>query len=160
PETLLGSQYGLILGGKLVLVAVLLGLAGYNRWRLTRPALAGDAHSERRLHVAIWAEVGLFVLILAVTALLGTALPPRSIVAAGLPPCSVAGPVSRSGSDIGLNVTLTFQSACSGRNRIALTMAWQDGRTVDAQEVMIRLSQPALNVEPFDVYLDGKGSQF
>jgi len=160
PETLLASQYGAILGIKLVLVAVLLGVAAYNRWWLTRPALAGDGRSERRLRAALWAEVGLFVMILAMTALLGTALPPRSIAAAAIPACDVAGPVTRTGSDIGLNVTLTFQSACSGRNRISLAMAWQDNRPVVAQEVQLRFSQPALNVEPFDVYLEGKNGQF
>jgi copper transport protein len=159
-DVLVSSEYGVLIGVKVGLVAMLLAVAAYNRWRLTRPVLAGDQRSARRLRAAVSAEVGLFVVILAVTALLGTVLPPRSIAAGGLPPCSVAGPVSRSGTDIGLYVTLTFQSACGGRNRIALTMAWQDGRPVNAQEVMIRLSQPALNVEPFDVYLDGKNDKF
>jgi len=84
----------------------------------------------------------------------------RSLAAAAIPPCSVAGPVTRSGTDIGLDVTVTFQSACSGRNNISLTMKWQDGHPLSVQEVMLQFSQPALNIEPFDVYLNGSGGTF
>jgi copper transport protein len=158
--TLIESDYGLVLAVKLVFVAALLGLAAWNRWRLTRPALAGDAPAERRLGMSIRAEIALFAVILAVTAILGTTVPPRSIVAAALPVCGTPDPVTRRGSDIGLDITLTFRSACSGRNNIALALAWQDGRPLVAREVQLRFSQPALNVEPFDVYMDGKDGRF
>jgi nitrogen fixation protein FixH len=39
-------------------------------------------------------------------------------------------------------------------------MKWQDGRPLSVQEVMLQFSQPALNVEPFDVYLSGSGGNF
>src|SRR6185312_9203245 len=42
PAELLTTDYGRVLAGKLVLVAALLAIAAYNRWRLTRPVLAGD----------------------------------------------------------------------------------------------------------------------
>jgi copper transport protein len=153
---LITSRYGLYLGIKLAFVVLLLALAGYNRWRLTRPALAGDARAEAGLRRSIGAELGLFALILAATALLGTTVPPRAYVGAAAA-CPVEGPVAVSGQDIGLDVTLTMGSACAGANDITVTMAWADGRPLVAQEVRLRFSLPELNVEPFDVYLDESG---
>jgi copper transport protein len=155
-QALIASRYGLYLAIKLGLVVLLLGLAAYNRWRLTRPALAGDTRAEAGLRRSIGAELGLFALILAATALLGTTVPPRAYVGAAAA-CPVAGPVVVSGRDIGLDVTLTMGSACAGANDITVDMAWADGRPLVAQEVRLRFSLPELNVEPFDVYLDKTG---
>jgi copper transport protein len=159
-DTLVNSRYGVLIAIKIAVVIVLLAVAGFNRWRLTRPALAGDTPGERRMRVLIVAEIALFVPILAVTALLGTTIPPRSLAIAAIPPCSVPGPVTRSGTDIGLDIAVTFQSACSGRNNITLNMKWEDGHPLSVQEVMLQFSQPALNIEPFDVYLNGSGGSF
>jgi len=155
-QALLASRYGLYLGIKLGLVVLLLVLAAYNRWRLTRPALAGEARAETGLRRSIGAELGLLALIFGTTALLGTTVPPRAYVGAASA-CPVEGPVAVSGRDIGLDVTLTMGSACSGANDIAVRMAWADGRPLLAREVRLRFSLPNLNVEPFDVYLDKTG---
>ena len=55
---------------------------------------------------------------------------------------------------------VNVETACSGRNGIAIAIAREDGRPVEAEEVLVRFSQRGLNIEPFDVYLDGKDGRF
>jgi putative copper export protein len=70
-RALLGD-YGAGMLGKLVLFAVLLALASFNKWRLT-PALApGEASALRRLERNIHIEYGLIALVLMGTAFLTT----------------------------------------------------------------------------------------
>ncbi len=66
------SDYGRIAMAKVGLVAVLLCLAAFNRWRLTPRLLAGDAAAAGSLNISVRVELLLGVLILAVTAALTT----------------------------------------------------------------------------------------
>lgn len=72
------SDYGRVFLLKLAGVACLLGIALYNRVRLTPAILAGQAAARGRLHRTIRAELVLVGLIIAVTATLSTVmLPPH-----------------------------------------------------------------------------------
>ena len=76
---LVGSLYGRILCLKLALLAVILGLAGWNRWRLL-PLLADEAGRLPRLgrlRSFVLAEFSLAMGIIAVVAVLGTTPPPH-----------------------------------------------------------------------------------
>lgn len=71
------TAYGQLLLGKLVLVALLLGLAALNKWRLV-PALArGEDRARRGLRRSILAEAALMAAILLLTALFTTLTSPR-----------------------------------------------------------------------------------
>lgn len=79
-STTFGTSYGQLLVLKLILFGVMLGLAGFNRWRLVptlEKALGGDrqAIAQHRLRLAILVETVAAVLILAVVAVLGTLSP-------------------------------------------------------------------------------------
>ena len=74
------TAYGQLLLVKLVLFGAMLGLAGFNRWRLVPDIGAalggeGEATALRRLRLAILAETTLAFLILAIVAILGTLSP-------------------------------------------------------------------------------------
>jgi putative copper export protein len=66
------SAYGWLLGSKLCVVAILLGLAGYNRRRLTPRLLARDSGAMSALHRTIGIELALFGSILTITSILTT----------------------------------------------------------------------------------------
>jgi putative copper resistance protein D len=74
------TAYGRLLLLKLSLFVAMLGLAGFNRWRLVpdiRAALGGggEVAALRRLRLAIMVETTLAFLILAIVAILGTLSP-------------------------------------------------------------------------------------
>src|SRR5690606_7338590 len=75
PAELLATAYGRLLLGKLALVALLLGLAALNRYRLT-PAFTADGSARASLVRTIGAEIVLAGAILLVTATLAHAPPP------------------------------------------------------------------------------------
>lgn len=75
PQTL----YGLLLGAKLALFALMLGLAAANRWRLT-PRLSNPAEEDRgaalrAVRISLLAEMAAGAAILALVAWLGTLAP-------------------------------------------------------------------------------------
>ncbi|KUL93177.1 hypothetical protein DK26_25795 [Bosea sp. WAO] len=82
PGALLTSTYGLVLTAKLALVAVLLGLATFNRYRLTAPAREGAEPAKRRLRGVIGVEVAIVLAILATAALWRFTPPPRTLTIA------------------------------------------------------------------------------
>jgi putative copper export protein len=69
--------YGQILAAKLCIVGVVLGLAGYNRQRLTPRLLAGDGTALKLLNRTINVELALIAAVLAVTAILTTYTSPH-----------------------------------------------------------------------------------
>lgn len=73
---LIGTTYGLILLAKLALVALLLGLAAANKWRLVPRLAAGDGTAARRLRLSIRVEMLVALGILAATAALTTVTGP------------------------------------------------------------------------------------
>jgi putative copper export protein len=74
-----GSTYGRWITLKLAFVAGLLGVAAYNKLRLTPRLRAGDAGAGRSLRAAIRLEMLLSVLALAVTATLTTVAGPPAL---------------------------------------------------------------------------------
>lgn len=82
------TPYGYILAAKLALLAVVFALAAFNRWRLTAPALAGDAGAMARMRRSIGAELVLALAILGLTAGWRFTPPPRALaqVQASAPP--------------------------------------------------------------------------
>jgi copper resistance protein D len=73
------STYGRCIALKLAFVAGLLSLAAYNKLRLTPRLRAGDADAVRSLRTSIRLEMGLAVLVLAVTGTLTTVAGPPAL---------------------------------------------------------------------------------
>lgn len=70
---LVGSRYGLLLGIKLVLFGLMLGLAAVNRWRLTPLLERGETQQAiAHLRLSLGIETGAAVVIIGLVAWLGT----------------------------------------------------------------------------------------
>lgn len=82
PDAMLTSAYGLVLSAKLALVAALLGLAAFNRYRLTAPASRGLEPAKLRLRRVIGVEIAVVLAILGTAALWRFTPPPRSLAVA------------------------------------------------------------------------------
>jgi putative copper resistance protein D len=78
-QPLFATDYGAILLVKIALVAGLLGMAGYNKLKLTPALEQGSAAAAMQLRFSIRLELLLVVLILAVTALLTTISSPPDL---------------------------------------------------------------------------------
>jgi putative copper export protein len=78
-SALWSSAYGLAMCVKLAFVAALLGLAAFNKLKLTPRLKAGDAAAIARLRRAIHAEMALAALILLTTAALTTLIGPPAL---------------------------------------------------------------------------------
>lgn len=153
PEELVGTAYGGVLLVKLALVAAVLGLAAYNRWRLTAPALAGAAPDKRRLARIIAVEFCLTLLVLGVVGLWRFTPPPRALLAAA-PPAAM----SVHGADGMLNLTLTPGRAGEVAAEIRLT--GMDLAPLPARQVTLELGNRDLGIEPIEraARPDGSGS--
>ncbi|MDX2143840.1 MAG: copper resistance protein CopC [Rhodospirillaceae bacterium] len=129
PANLLGNDYGTGLIRKLVLVAIILGLAGYNKLVLTPALERGDAGSDARIRRTIKVEYVVYVLILGAAMALTLTTPPRAIVEQG----------ASGGMDMGGGFKATVQSgeytadfdispAKAGENMIMITVKGKDGQ--------------------------------
>ena len=74
----LGSPYGLLLIVKVLVFAVLMGLACLNKYRFGPAVVSGHAPSRAFLRRSVAIETGLIVIILAVTATMTTLFSPES----------------------------------------------------------------------------------
>jgi copper transport protein len=81
-DALWTTRYGLVLSGKLAVIAVLVGFAVANRYALVpRFAVAGDAGAARPLAASIRIELALALVILALVASWRFTPPPRALAA-------------------------------------------------------------------------------
>jgi copper transport protein len=137
------TQYGFILAIKSILVAILLGVAGLNRYLLT-PALAADPHNTRPLRRSILAECIIAVAILAVVAGWRFTPPPRALAAAATPPLAIHIHTEKA----------MFQVLVSpgrvGVDHFVLQLMTGDGALLPAKEATLTLSLPERGIEPFE----------
>lgn len=143
-DGLLGSAYGRILVAKLGLIALLLGLAAINRYRLTMPAAAGEAAARRRLVRSISVELGLAVLILGVVGLWRFTPPPRAMAAV---PQSPAQTLHVEGNE--LSAELTLKPSRVGPVIIEVADLRRRGEPIRPVEVEIELGKPSFGIGPF-----------
>jgi copper transport protein len=158
PTALAATEYGRLLLAKLALVGGLLGLAVLNRLRLTPALLRGEADAPRRLRRSIRAEVGLVVAVLAVTAALGTAVPPRALLAAEAlgAPSHVHAPGGPQGAEVrrlhvmgrSFHGDLAFAPGALGANVVTVTLRDLAGHPLDVMEVGLRAANPGRDIAP------------
>lgn len=75
------SSYGLVLVAKLGILVVLFAVAAWNRFVLTRPALAGDPGAVGRLRALVAVEIVLVLLVLGTVSFWRFTPPPRVLIA-------------------------------------------------------------------------------
>lgn len=141
---LLTTPYGLVLTGKLVLVAALTGLGAFNRYRLTEAVASGRASARSLLTRIIAAEIAIIVAILAVVALWRFTPPPRALAAAAAQAASLHIHTERAMADI---------SVTPGRTGpVTITVSLLDGEfgPLVAKELRLALSQPEAGIEPIE----------
>jgi copper transport protein len=144
------TPYGLILASKLIALAVLFSVAGWNRWVLTAPASRGDLVSRTHMQGTIVVELFLIVVVFGLVSGWRFTPPPRALEAAQAMAAATAdepGPkIEMTGEGVAATVTLSSGKVGSNAAHVVLT----DGQApLPAKGVVVSLSQPALGIEPF-----------
>lgn len=145
PDRLATTGYGRVLLAKSGLVAVVLGLAAYNRWRLTRPALAMEDGTARRMRRSIALEVFLLAAVLAVAGLWRFTQPPRAEAAAR----AMSAPAEARLTEGPLAVTVAVSPGRAGPVRVTLSDLTQDGEPIVPLGVTLELAKPSFGIGPF-----------
>jgi copper transport protein len=133
------TSYGIVLSVKLLLLALLFALAGYNRYVLTPALRDGDATGRNRFAGALIVELGLVILILATVALWRFTPPPRSLAIA--PPLQTRIMTERAVADV------TVTPAPAGRFRLMIALRTPDSKPLHAKEITVVLAKPDAGVE-------------
>ncbi|WP_158625901.1 copper resistance CopC/CopD family protein [Arsenicitalea aurantiaca] len=136
------SGYGFILLAKLVLLAIVFGLALYNRLVLTGRALEGDRRARRAMGKSILAEIALMALVLLLVAGWRFTPPPRALAEAA------ALPIAMHIHTEALMADLEITPARPGPNAIAVYLMDGDFAAVSPQSVEILVSAPERGIEP------------
>jgi copper transport protein len=142
---LVATPYGQLLLIKLGVVALLLLLAIYNKFRLTPALTDGAPDAVGRLSRAIRLEIAAVGLILAVTALLGQSPPPRAL-AAMTAPTAAAQTVTAQARGYTASVAVT--PGRTGRNTITIALTAPDGAPFTPLEAKAEISLPEQGIEP------------
>ncbi len=149
-SALVSTRYGYVLLAKLALVAVLVGLAAYNRWRLTQNTLDGDVGAARAMARAIRIELILVAAILSVVALWRFTPPPRVIAVEAAMPAAAHLHGEKAMADLSITPGRAGEVAVSV---FVMTPAFEP---LHAKEVTVRLR--GAGIEPFKrklVQVDG-----
>jgi copper transport protein len=142
-HALIDTKYGLLLSAKVMLVAVLLGFAALNRFRLT-PALGSAPENTWPLVRSILIECAMAAAILALVAGWRFTPPPRALAAALRPPLALH---IHSGK---ATVRVLVSPGTAGIDNFVLRIMAGDARPMEAKEVTLVLSQPDRGIEPFE----------
>lgn len=142
PAALVDTAYGQVLSVKLGLVAVLFGLAAYNRRYLTRNALARDPRATRGLIRSIAAETLIVVMIFAVAACWRFTPPPRALALAAAMPETLHIHTEKAMADV------TVTPGKAGPVTVSTVIMTGDFGPLDAREVTLVFSNPSAGIEP------------
>ncbi len=162
-DALVSTDYGRMVVAKVVLVAVTVALAAFNRYRLVRdvaragldPSGEGDddvVRSWTRLSRVVRAEVVLLVAALAVTSVLVSVTPGRSTVDIAIVDLTIA--------QDDLLVNLVVVPAKTGVNSLHIQYSDRSGRAVDAPrslDVSMKLADGSIGPLEVDVIKGGPG---
>lgn len=138
------SDYGRVLIAKLALVLALLGLALWNRIRLTPLLLAGEGAAVRAMRVSVAAELVLVIAILGVVGLWRFTPPPHGAAARAVANDSAF--VHIHGERAMAGVTLTPDRA--GPVEFSIVLQTSDEAPLSAQGLTVTLANPAAGIEP------------
>lgn len=133
------TDYGRVLVGKSLLVAIVLILAAVNRFMFTSPAENGDPVASTKLGTTIRAEIFLILGILAIAGLWRFTPPPRAIM-----PETVASEVHIHTEKAMVDFSLTPES--SGMMTAEISVTGGDFAALHEKEVTLILSNPKLGI--------------
>jgi copper transport protein len=139
-DALWTTSYGLVLSGKLALVAILVGLAAANRFALVpRFAATGSASSGRPLATSIRGELALAFVILALVASWRFTPPPRALAASEQVFLHIHGEHGMAEIDI---------EPERGRARTSVKLMDLQLHLLAAKELTLALANPTVGIEP------------
>src|SRR5699024_4145557 len=150
---LVSTRYGLALLIKLWVIAPIVAIAAYNRFRLV-PALAGaptGAPRWRTLIRTLACEAGLLVVVLVVTGVLTNLSPGPDEQPAGA--TAPAETIELEASAQQLEVDGSLRPALAGANELTFTLRYE-GEPVTPEEVTVRARAPEHDLGPFEVEPD------
>lgn len=149
------SPYGIILATKLLLAAILFGLASWNRWVLTVPATNGDLAARTHMRWSIMGEMVLAIAILGLASGWRFTPPPRSLVTIEE---AVAATLVLEGDGVTAEVTIAPPGRAS--RGALITLHQIGGSPLAARSVVLSLAQPELGIQPIktDAVLTGEGT--
>jgi copper transport protein len=149
-DALWTTDYGRVLAIKLVLVALLLAIALWNRIRLTPQVGQGGARSRRRMQRSIVAELVLVVGILGVVGLWRFTPPPRALVVAS------NSFFTHLHTEQAM-VDITISPGHAGPVEIAIELKTPDEKLLVAKGVSVTLSNADIGIEPATVEAQSAG---
>lgn len=141
PAPLLGSSYGMVLGLKLALVAVLIALAARNRFVLTPALAAGERTAAPRLKRAIRAEIVLGLAILVLASSFRLTPPPRALI-------EPAEPLYAHIHTAAAMADIRLTPGRPGPVEVMLGFQTGDFSELVPREVEVVFAQPAAGIEP------------
>ena len=138
PRNLLGNDYGTSLIRKLVLFALVIGIAAYNKIALTPALERGEGSAAARIRRSIRIEYVAYVLILGAAMSLTLSIPPRAMVAQGQATGSLSGApgamasegVKQSLQSSGYTAELDLTPARAGENMLMVTVKDANGQVL------------------------------
>jgi copper transport protein len=138
---LLTTNYGFILSAKVILVLGLLGLAAYNRFRLTPRFSREPTRTGHSFSTFIGLELSVVVAILGVLALWRFEPPPAESRQPELPTVAYL-------QDQGVTALLTISPAADLARSMLINLVGSDSRPLEADEVWVTATQIAATVQP------------
>ncbi|MGR6317667.1 copper resistance protein CopC [Micromonospora soli] len=148
PKALIDTTYGQLLLAKIVLFALVIGVAAYSRSLVRRRAAAGRPGTMRR---AVIAELAITAVVLGVTANLVQTTPARTASAnvAGAP----AGYFSTTLSSPIYSLQVEIDPAERGNNSLHLYAYTKDNRPQPVKEWKATAALPSAGIEPIEIPL-------
>jgi copper transport protein len=144
-SALWSTEYGLVLLAKLALVGAMFALAAINRYRLTAPALAGEAQAVWRLTRIVRVEIVLATIVIAALGLWRFTPPPRAMAAN--PSAYESQEVIASNEGVAARVSI--HPPITGQVRIELRDLTLDGKPFEPLGISIDLEKPSYGLGPF-----------
>lgn len=157
PANLVGNAYGESLLRKLFIVAIVLGIAAYNKFRLTPALQRAEPGSGERIRRSIRIEYALYLLVVGAAMSLTLPTPPRAMVAqagaagaggaAGMP-MAVDGFRTTVKSAEGYQIDIELSPARAGENMLMATIRDPAGQVLArmaAVEVVVSLESAGIS---------------
>ncbi|WP_433347972.1 copper resistance CopC/CopD family protein [Micromonospora sp. CA-111912] len=148
PTALVDTTYGRLVLAKIVLFVLVLGVAAYSRALVRRRSAAGRPTPVRR---AVWAELAITAVVLAVSATLVQTPPARTAGAdvngtqAGLFTTTLSSPL--------YSLQVEMDPAERGNNSLHLYAYTKDNRPQPVEEWKATAALPAAGIEPIEILL-------
>lgn len=156
PAALLMPGYGLLFSAKLALVAGLLLLALYNKRRLTPALERGEPLASSKLRSSIAIEMAAVTGILAITAMLGTVPPPRTMFGEdhahphphppGFSHAHHGNGMEEAVSARGHKAAAHVETLADGKRRLHLQLTAADGKPMAPLSVSVEISNDSAGV--------------